>query len=101
MAQGNIAEWTEEMDLKVRKMWYNSSRAEMCKLLGVTEPSLYRRAKVLGLGTKQERASMGGKVATDNMCDMRATKELERAYCAAAKSNGLGWYIREYARADQ
>lgn len=101
MAKGKIAEWTDKMDETVRAMWYSSSRAEICRLLNVTEQSLYRRAKALGLGIKQERASMGGKIATDNMCDIRATKALERAYCAAAKSNGLGWHIRDYTGADQ
>jgi hypothetical protein len=88
VAKGRIVEWTEEMDLKVRKMWPNRSRSEICKLLGVTGPSLYRRAKALGLDIKQERASMGGKASTGNMCDIRATREFEKAYRTAAKRNG-------------
>ncbi len=99
MAKGVVVKWTDKMDLMVREMWPTHSRPDMCKLLGVTEPSLYRRAKLLGLGIKQERASMGGKIATDNMCDMRATKDFERVYRAAAERNG--WAVHDYARATQ
>lgn len=86
------------MDLMVREMWPTHSRPDMCKLLGVTEPSLYRRAKLLGLGIKQERASMGGKIATDNMSDMRSTKDFEKRYAEVAKRRG--WVVRDdYRRA--
>jgi hypothetical protein len=98
MSTGRAVEWTDEMDQKVRSMWFKYKRYEVARELGVSEVTLYRRAKALGLDMKQQQASMGGKISTDNMIGMRSTKDFEKRYAAVAKRRG--WVVRDdYKRA--
>lgn len=94
MGHGVAVNWTPQMDATVRAMWHECTRAEICAVLGVTEPSLYRRGVMLGLGVKKPLASRGGRVMTDDMRNQIATKQLEIAYCVAAARNG--WAVKEY-----
>ena len=85
---------TPEAEGRLRDLWKTHSRADICKLLNMTESTLYRKAKSLGLGIKQERASLGGRVDTDASRDMRATRHFEQAYRAAAKRNR--WIVWDF-----
>jgi hypothetical protein len=87
-------EWSSEMDAKLRELWPTMKRYEVARILGVTEPTAYRRAKLLGVKLEETRASRGGKVETETTATLNSTRRFEEVYRDAAKRNG--WVVREY-----
>jgi len=88
-------DWTDAMDNLLVSQWTTKSRAEIASQLGMNEITLYRRAKVLGLRVREEKATYGGKIENPNAVIVASTMRFRDAYCAAAERNG--WVIRNYA----